>query len=131
MYADRITDSMKFALDETDRRREKQVRHNEEHGIMPVSIHKAIRDITDQLSLEAHAVAERQAKYDVKGSGMPRGELKKIIAELDKHMKEAAKNLEFEKAAAMRDEMYELKTILAEEENLKPWERIKLMVGEE
>ena len=46
-------------------------------------------------------------------------------------MKEAAKNLEFEKAAALRDEMYELKTILAEEENLKPWERIKLMVGEE
>ena len=131
MYADRITDSMKFALDETDRRRAKQVAHNEEHGIIPVSIHKAIRDITDQLSLEAHAVAERQAKYDVKGSGLPRGELKKIIAELDKHMKEAAKNLEFEKAAAMRDEMYELKTILAEEENLKPWERIKLMAGDE
>ncbi|MGB7877037.1 MAG: UvrB/UvrC motif-containing protein, partial [Anaerolineales bacterium] len=67
----------------------------------------------------------------VKGSGMPRGELQKIIAQLEKEMKEAAKNLEFEKAAAMRDEMYELKTILAEEENLKPWERIKLMVGEE
>jgi excinuclease ABC subunit B len=62
---------------------------------------------------------------------MPRGELQKIIAELDKQMKEAAKNLEFEKAAALRDQMYELKTILAEEENLKPWERIKLMVGEE
>ena len=62
---------------------------------------------------------------------MPRGELQKIIAQLDKDMKEAAKNLEFEKAAALRDEMYELKTILAEEENLKPWERIKLMVGEE
>ncbi len=131
MYADRVTNSMKFALGETDRRRAKQVAHNEKHGIMPVSIHKAIRDITDQLSLEAHAVAERQAKYDVKGSGLPRGELKKIIAELEKQMKEAAKNLEFEKAAAMRDEMYELKTILAEEENLKPWERIKLMVGEE
>ena len=131
MYADRITDSMKFAIDETNRRRAKQVAYNEEHGIVPVSIHKAIRDLTDELSLEARAVAERQAKYAVKGSGMPRGELQKIIAQLEKDMKEAAKNLEFEKAAALRDEMYELKTILAEEENLKPWERIKLMVGEE
>jgi excinuclease ABC subunit B len=131
MYADRITDSMKFALGETDRRRAKQVTYNQEYGIVPVSIHKAIRDLTDGLTLEARAVAERQAKYDVKGSGMPRGELQKIITELEKQMKEAARNLEFEKAAAMRDEMYELKTILAEEENLKPWERIKLMMGEE
>ena len=130
MYADRVTDSMRRAIDETNRRRAKQVAYNEEHGIVPVSIHKAIRDLTDELSLEARAVAERQAKYEVKGSGMPRGELQKIISELEKQMKEAAKNLEFEKAAALRDEMYELKTILAEEENLKPWERIKLMTGE-
>ncbi len=129
MYADRITDSMKFALDETDRRRAKQVKYNKDNGIVPISIHKAIRDITDELS--ARAVAESQGEYKVKGSGLPRGELKKIITELEKQMKEAAKNLEFEKAAAMRDEMYELKTILAEEENLKPWERIKLMAGEE
>jgi excinuclease ABC subunit B len=131
MYADRITDSMKYAIDETNRRRAKQVAYNEAHGIVPVSIHKAIHDLTDELSLEARAVAERQAKYEVKGSGMPRGELQKIITELEKQMKEAAKNLEFEKAAALRDEMYELKTILAEEENLKPWERIKLMAGED
>ena len=131
MYADRITDSMKYAIDETNRRRAKQTAFNEEHGITPVSIHKAIRDLTDELSLEARAVAERQAKYEVKGSGLPRGELQNIIAEMEKRMKEAAKNLEFEKAAALRDEMYELKTILAEEENLKPWERIKLMVGDE
>ncbi|MFZ5819465.1 MAG: excinuclease ABC subunit UvrB [Chloroflexota bacterium] len=131
MYADRMTDSMKYAIDETNRRRARQVAYNEEHGITPVSIHKAIRDLTDELSLEARAVAERQAKYEVKGSGLPRGELQKIIAELEKQMKEAARNLEFEKAAALRDEMYELKTVLAEEENLKPWERLKLMVGEE
>jgi len=130
MYADRVTDSMKRAIDETNRRRAKQVAYNEAHGIIPISIHKAIRDLTDELSLEARAVAERQAKYEVKGSGLPRGELQKIIAEIEKQMKEAAKNLEFEKAAAMRDEMYELKTILAEEENLKPWERIKLMAGD-
>jgi len=131
MYADRVTDSMKRAIDETNRRRAKQVAYNEEHGITPISIHKAIRDLTDELSLEARAVAERQAKYEVKGSGLPRGELQKIISQLEKEMKESAKNLEFEKAAALRDQMYELKTILAEEENLKPWERIKLMVGEE
>jgi excinuclease ABC subunit B len=131
MYADRVTDSMKRAIDETNRRRAKQVAYNEEHGIVPVSIQKAIRDLTDELSLEARAVAERQAKYEVKGSGLPRGELQKIITDLEKQMKEAAKNLEFEKAAALRDEMYELKTILAEEENLKPWERIKLMMGED
>jgi len=131
MYADRVTDSMKRAIDETNRRRAKQVAYNEAHGIIPISIHKAIRDLTDELSLEARAVAERQAKYEVKGSGLPRGELQKIIAEIEKQMKEAAKSLEFEKAAALRDEMYELKTILAEEENLKPWERIKLMAGNE
>lgn len=131
MYADRITDSMKFAIEETNRRRAKQNEYNQAHGIIPVSIHKAIRDLTDELSLEARAVAERQTKYEVKGSGMPRGELQKIISELEKQMKEAAKNLEFEKAAALRDQMYELKTLLAEEENLKPWERIKLMTGEE
>ncbi len=131
MYADRMTDSMKYAIEETNRRRAKQMQYNQEHGIVPVSIHKAIRDLTDGLSLEARAVAERQAKYEVKGSGMPRGELQKIIAEVEKQMKEAARNLEFEKAAALRDEMYELKALLAEEENLKPWERLKLMVGEE
>jgi excinuclease ABC subunit B len=63
--------------------------------------------------------------------GLPRNELQKIIGDLDKQMKEAARNLEFEKAAALRDEMYELKTLLAEDESLKPWERIKLLAGEE
>jgi excinuclease ABC subunit B len=130
MYADRITDSMKFAMDETNRRRAKQIKYNEENGIVPVSIHKAIHDLTEGMS--AKAVSEMRGEYKVKSAvDMPRTELQKIINEMEKQMKEAAKNLEFEKAAALRDEMYELKTLLAEDERLKPWERIKLLMGEE
>jgi len=130
MYADRMTDSMKFAIDETNRRRAKQVKYNEENGIVPISIHKAIHDLTEEFS--AKAVSEMRGEYKTKSIGdMPRNELQKIISEMEKQMKEAAKNLEFERAAALRDEMYELKTLLAEDEKLKPWERIKLLAGEE
>jgi excinuclease ABC subunit B len=130
MYADRMTDSMKFAIDETNRRRAKQVKYNEEHGIIPISIHKAIHDLTEEMS--PRAVAEMRGEYNVKDPGaMPRKELQRIIGEVEKQMKEASKNLEFEKAAALRDEMYELRSILAEDESLKPWERIKLLAGEE
>ncbi len=130
MYADRMTDSMKFAIDETNRRRAKQVKYNQEHGITPISIHKAIHDLTEELS--AKAVGEAKGEYRVKGAGgLPRNELQKIIGELEQQMKDAAKNLEFEKAAAIRDEMYDLKNLLAEDESLKPWERIKLLAGEE
>jgi excinuclease ABC subunit B len=130
MYADRITDSMKFAIDETNRRRAKQMKYNEENGIIPVSIHKAIHDLTEEMSPKA--VSEMRGEYKAKSvMDMPRNEIQKIIHEMEKQMKEAAKNLEFEKAAALRDEMYELKTLLAEDEKLKPWERIKLLMGEE
>ena len=132
MYADRMTDSMKRAIDETDRRRAKQVKYNEENGIVPISIHKEIHDLTEGMSEKA--VSEMRGEYKVKGEaalGMPRGELRKIITEIEKHMKDAAKNLEFERAAALRDELYDLKNLLAEDESLKPWERIKLMTGEE
>jgi excinuclease ABC subunit B len=140
MYADRMTDSMNAAIGETNRRRAKQVKFNEEHGIVPVSIHKAIRDITDSLSAEgreraiagAAAVAEERGKYKAgkAAEAASQGELKRLVAEMEKQMKEAAKNLEFEKAAAIRDEMYELKALLAGDEKLKPWERIKLLTGE-
>jgi len=136
MYADRMTDSMKFAIGETDRRRAKQVAYNTEHGIVPISIHKAIRDITDSLSSEARenarSLGESRVEYRTgkKAAAADREEVKQVIAELEKQMKAAAKNLEFEKAAAIRDEMYELKGVLAEDEKLKPWERIKLLTGE-
>jgi excinuclease ABC subunit B len=132
MYADRMTDSMKRAIEETSRRRAKQVRFNQDHGITPVSIHKAIRDMTDQLTPKA--VAEMRGEYkptSKRAEATSRSELQKVIADLEKQMKEAAKNLEFERAAALRDEMYELKTVLADDASLKPWERIKLLTGDE
>jgi excinuclease ABC subunit B len=130
MYADKMTDSMKFAIDETNRRRAKQVKYNQEHGIIPISIHKAIRDLTEEFSQKS--VSEMRGEYKTKSpTDLPRNELKQIIHEMEKQMKEAAKNLEFERAAALRDELFDLKNLLAEDEKLKPWERIKLVAGME
>jgi excinuclease ABC subunit B len=130
MYADRMTDSMKFAIDETNRRRAKQVKYNTEHGIVPVSIVKAIHDLTEGMT--AKVVGEARGEYKAKElGGVPRNELRQIVHEMEKQMKEAAKNLEFERAAALRDELYALKSLLAEDESLKPWEKIKLLAGEE
>ncbi len=128
MYADKMTDSMKRAIDETNRRRAKQMKYNTEHGIVPISIHKAIHDLTEELS--AKAVGEMRGEYKVK-QDLPRNELRQVVRDMEIQMKEAAKNLEFERAAALRDELYQLKSLLAEDENLKPWERIKLLTGEE
>jgi excinuclease ABC subunit B len=130
MYADKVTEAMRSAIDETDRRRAKQVAYNQEHGIEPVSIMKAVRDLTDQMAVRA--VAEPQAEYRVRGAaGLPKNELQRVIAELEKQMKQAAQNLEFEKAAVLRDQIFELRSILAEESKLPPWERVRLLAGEE
>jgi len=128
MYADKMTDSMKRAIDETNRRRAKQVKYNTEHGITPISITKAIHDLTEELT--SKAVGEGKGSYKTKAD-LPRNELRQIVHEMEKQMKEAAKNLEFEKAAALRDELFQLKSLLADDESLKPWERIKLLSGEE
>jgi len=128
MYADKMTDSMKRAIDETNRRRAKQVQYNTEHGIVPISITKAIHDLTEELT--SKSVGEAKGAYKTKAD-MPRNELKQIVHEMEKQMKEAAKNLEVERAAALRDELYQLKSLLADDESLKPWERIKLLMGEE
>jgi excinuclease ABC subunit B len=129
MYADKVTDSMKNAIDETNRRRAKQVAYNVEHGIEPVSIIKAVRDLTDQLSVKA--VAEPRAEYKIPGEArLNKSELERVIAELEKQMKEAARELEFEKAAAFRDQIFELRALLAEEKGVPPWERARLLAGE-
>jgi excinuclease ABC subunit B len=131
MYADRITDSMKQAIEETNRRRAKQEKYNQDHHITPVSIHKAIRDLTDQMS--ARAVAESRGEYKLKKHAdvSSSSELKKIIVEMEKQMKDASHNLEFERAAALRDEMYELKAILADDDNISPRQKINLLIGDD
>ena len=134
MYADQMTDAMRTAIDETNRRRAKQQAYNEKHGIIPVSIHKAIHDITERLSVDAqHAMAEKSGDYDAgkKPTAIPRGELQRLISELEKQMKQAAKDLEYEKAAALRDQMYEMKNLMMEDENLTPLQRVKMLIGEE
>ena len=107
MYADKVTDSMKFALSETERRRKIQTEYNEIHNISPVGIQKSIRDITDRV----RKVAEEKSSYNVDGS-LPKEELVRMVLELEKQMKKAAKSLEFEKAAALRDEIVELRKSL-------------------
>jgi excinuclease ABC subunit B len=129
MYADHMTESMKRAIDETDRRRAKQTLYNHEHGIEPMSIIKAVRDLTDQVA--AHAVAEPKAAYDAfLPASMPKDELLRVIRDLEKEMKAAAEGLEFEKAAGLRDQIYDLRGVLAERDDLRPWRRAKALAGE-
>ncbi|MFN2274617.1 MAG: UvrB/UvrC motif-containing protein, partial [Anaerolineales bacterium] len=129
MYADKITDSMRRALEETERRRRKQIAYNQEHGIEPVSIMKEVRDLTDQMA--ARAVAEEAGSYGTSlGVTMPKDELQRLIRELEKQMRAAAEGLEFEKAAALRDQIFEFREILAEKEDLPPWKRARMLAGE-
>ncbi|HMK08453.1 MAG TPA: UvrB/UvrC motif-containing protein, partial [Anaerolineales bacterium] len=122
MYADHVTDSMQKALDETNRRRAKQVRYNREHGIEPVSVVKAVRDLTDQVA--AQAVAEPRGEYRAgRPADLPADELARVIRGLEVEMQAAAEALEFEKAAALRDEIYDLRQVLADQEDVPPWQR--------
>jgi excinuclease ABC subunit B len=119
LYADEITDSMRDAMDETNRRRQIQTQYNQEHGIVPTSIIKEVRDLTDRVK----AVAEQKAEYAV-GKEIPKDELFRLIGELEKQMKAAAAQLEFEKAALLRDQIIELRHGL-EDESLPEWERVR------
>jgi len=130
MYADKMTNSMNYAIEETNRRRQKQVSFNETHGIQPVSIYKAVRDLTDQLTVQS--VSEIRGEYKTSTTtGLPKSEVQRVISEMEKQMKDAAKNLEFEKAALLRDQIFELRSILAEESKAPPWEKIRYLAGEE
>ncbi len=110
LYADRITDSMRRAIDETDRRRKKQTRFNLERGIVPVGVRKRIKDIIDGVydvegAKQELQAAQSRAKYEA----MSEKDLAREIKRLEKDMMSAAKNLEFEKAALLRDQMHALR----------------------
>ena len=108
MYADASTESMQKAIGETYRRREIQEAFNTEHGITPQGISKAIRDITERVK----AVAESRPAYQTRRD-MPKDDLLRVVKDLESQMKLAARALEFEKAALLRDEMVELRKVLA------------------
>ena len=110
MYADTITDSMRAALDETSRRREIQMKYNEEHGITPQTIKKAVRDL---ISI-SKVIAKEELRFEKDPESMNRKELEKLIADVQKKMQKAAADLNFEAAAELRDKMIELKQKLSE-----------------
>ena len=110
MYADTITDSMRAALDETQRRREVQMAYNEEHGITPKTIQKAVRDLISV----SRKVAASELQMEKDPESMSEKELQKLIKELEKQMKKAAADLNFEVAAELRDKLIELKKTLQE-----------------
>jgi excinuclease ABC subunit B len=121
LYADEMTDSMRRAIDETERRREVQVAYNREHGIVPASIVKAVRDLTDRVRKQAAPEEEG----DLSLVQLPKDELARMIRELKKQMEAAADNLEFEKAALLRDRVFELREVLKDKEaaEVPAWER--------
>ena len=116
MYADRITESMRVAIDETDRRRTYQTTYNLEHGIEPTTIIKGIRDINERL----RAVAESTAIYSSERGGefseADRGKVEALVARMEAEMKAAAKQLEFERAAALRDEIQQIRLRVLEQD---------------
>jgi excinuclease ABC subunit B len=117
MYADVVTESMAVAIEETKRRREVQEAYNREHGIVPQTIVKEIRDINDRL----RAVAEAAGVYEAEGrarelSQMSREEVGRLVAQMEAEMKAAARELEFERAAALRDEIQSIRLRVLEED---------------
>ncbi len=131
MYADVVTDAMRSAIDETNRRRKKQQDYNTANGIQPYTVIKAVHDLTERLSMPT-AAAEAKGEYITAAGApvMPLKDLKRLIVELEKEMKQAASQLQFEQAALIRDRIIDLKQMLAEESDIPPWKKARLMAGE-
>ena len=119
MYADAMTDAMQEAIAETDARRKKQREYNKAHGIVPQAIIKEIYDLTERVRI----ATQEESALDVKPEAMEPAALQKMIQELEKEMKSAAQNWEFEKAAALRDQIFELRGVLEHKAPL--WKRDK------
>ena len=109
LYADKMTEAIKEALDETNRRRSIQLAYNEEHGITPESIRKGVSDIAEFLSLESPTVPARRRRGQTKVEGMAPDELERLVITLEEEMFAAAEELRFEYAAKLRDEIKELR----------------------
>ncbi len=127
MYANRMSEAMRAAIEETNRRRAKQIAYNEANGIVPTSIIKAIHDLTERVRAEA---AEQVGALEAL-EGLPGDELEHVIRKLEEQMKQAAANLEFEKAAVLRDQVYELRELhmlqTTGRRDVPIWEQDRLM----
>ncbi len=134
MYADRITASMQRAIGETDRRRQIQQAYNEEHGIEPQSIVKSVHDLTERVASET-VLAESGPEYAIDDKAvavqrlqaLPRNERIHLIKELEGQMQEAARQLEFERAALLRDQIMDLRRSLFDDDDIPAWERVKYL----
>ncbi|MBR6309178.1 MAG: excinuclease ABC subunit UvrB [Lachnospiraceae bacterium] len=115
MYADTVTESMQIAIDETNRRRAIQIKYNEEHGITPTTIKKAVRDVIRISNVDTR---KSSAKLDKDAESMSREEIEKEVAKLERKMKRAAADLNFEEAVQLRDRMIELKKALLDLDQL-------------
>jgi len=115
MYADKITDSMQRAIQETERRRNIQIKYNQKHGITPETVRKSVRQV-----IEATRVAEPKVLYEITSSGkkMTKAKLKSHIASLEKEMRDSARQLAFERAAQLRDMIIELRLQLRGDKGL-------------
>jgi len=129
LYADKMTEAMKTAIDETNRRRAKQEAYNAEHHISPVSITKAVRDITDQLAIASGEDRKAGGSARELAARMETREMEKMLKEMEKQMRAAAAELQFERAAMLRDQIYELRALMAENSNLPPWKKQDLLAG--
>jgi len=110
MYADRITDSMRRAIDETDRRRKIQHAYNERHGVEPKGIFKDVKDITERV----REIAGKSTDTKLDSEGISNEDLYILLEDLKTQMEQAAKELEFEKAAMLRDQMSDIRKVIAE-----------------
>jgi excinuclease ABC subunit B len=118
MYADNVTESMRAAIDETNRRRSIQERNNKDHGIQPVTIVKGIRDINDRLRAvaEAHGTYATAPGQERAFTEMAKGQVEKLVSQMEAEMRQAARDLEFERAAALRDEIQEIRLRVLDED---------------
>jgi excinuclease ABC subunit B len=121
MYADTMTDSMKQAIDETNRRRKIQADYNKAHGIEPRGIVKQVKDLTDRVRAAAEARGEYKTAAPLE---IPKSEAHRLLTDLEKQMKEAAGKWEFEKAALLRDQILELRAMLDSQDTRPEWKKI-------